>query len=156
MFKITIITLGNKMPRWVNEAVAEFSKRLQEFAQLTLIEIPLIKRGKNNDISRIIEKESQLIVDVIPDQSYRIALAIDGKTFSSEALAQQLMNIQLRSPHLCLFIGGPEGLSEQVLARCQEKWSLSKLTLPHTLARIVLLESIYRAFSININHPYHK
>ena len=156
MFKITIVALGNKMPTWVNEAVTEFSKRLKEFAQITFIEIPLIKRGKTNDILRIIEKESVLMNEAIPSSAHLVALAINGKNFSSDELAQKLLAIQHISNHLCLLIGGPEGLSQSVQKRCQESWSLSKLTLPHPLARIVLLEAIYRAFTINNNHPYHK
>lgn len=156
MFKITIVALGSKMPIWVNEAVTEFSKRLKEFSQVTFIEIPLIKRGKISDLSRIIEKESILINEAIPSNAHVVALAIDGKTFGSEELAQKLLAIQHISNHICFIIGGPEGLSESVQKRCQESWSLSKLTLPHPLARIVLLEAIYRAFTIITNHPYHK
>lgn len=156
MFKITIIALGSKMPNWVNEPVAEFSKRLKEFAQVTIIEIPLIKRGKNNDLPRIIEKESILMNEAIPSNAHLVALAIDGKTFSSDELAQKLLAIQHVSNHICFIIGGPEGLNEAVLNRCQESWSLSKLTLPHPLARIVLIEAIYRAFTMTTNHPYHK
>ncbi len=156
MFKLSIIALGSKMPGWVNEAVNEFSKRLKEFAHITLIEIPLIKRGKNNDLSRIIEKESLLIHEAIPSNAYLIALAIEGKTLGSDELAKKLLAIQHISHHICFLIGGPEGLSDSVQKRCQESWSLSKLTLPHPLARIVLLEALYRAFTINTNHPYHK
>ena len=156
MFKITVVALGNKMPSWVNEATTEFNKRLQEFALVNWIEIPLIKRGKNTDLARIIEKESALMSEAIPSSAQVIALTIDGKTFSSENLAEKILAIQHISSHLCLLIGGPEGLSDTVLMRCQERWSLSKLTLPHPLVRIVLLEAIYRAFTINNNHPYHK
>ena len=156
MFKITLIAFGSKMPAWVNTAVVEFSKRLKEFAHFTLIEIPLIKRGKITDLSRIMEKESALMNEAIPPNVTLVALAIDGKTLGSEELAKKILAIQQVSHHLCLLIGGPEGHSQAVLARCQEKWSLSKLTLPHPLARIVLLEAIFRAFTINNNHPYHK
>lgn len=144
------------MPSWVNSAVAEYSKRLQEFAQISFIEIPLTKRGKNNDLIRILDKESTLMNDVIPQNVHLIALTIDGQAFSSESLAKKLESIQQISHHLCFLIGGPEGLSPSIVARCQACWSLSQLTLPHPLARILLLETIYRAFTINNNHPYHK
>ena len=144
------------MPTWVNEAVSLFTRRLQEFVQVTLIEIPLPKRGKTHDLPRIIEKENLLINETIPSNTYLIALAIDGKPFNSEELARKLLAIQHIAHHICFLIGGPNGLSEEIQGRCLESWSLSKLTLPHPLARIVLLEALYRAFTINTNHPYHK
>lgn len=144
------------MPAWVDEAVREFSKRLHEFALLNLIEIPLLKRGKSTDLARILEKEGVLIRSAIPQGSRLIALDIQGETFTSDTLATKIDRLQHISSHVCFLIGGPEGLLPEIIAQCDERWSLSKLTLPHTLARIVLLETIYRAFSILNNHPYHK
>ncbi|MBA2711105.1 MAG: 23S rRNA (pseudouridine(1915)-N(3))-methyltransferase RlmH [Tatlockia sp.] len=156
MFKITLICCGNKMPSWVNEGVYEFSKRLQEFVSLNVIEIPLIKRGKTSDLSRIFEKEATLMVAAIPNGARVIALEITGDSFNSEKLALKLEQLQQISSHLCFLIGGPEGLSPVLLARAEENWSLSQLTMPHPLVRIVLLEALYRAWSIINNHPYHK
>ena len=144
------------MPNWVDEAVNEFSKRLQDSAQLNLIEIPLLKRGKSMDLSRILEKEMLLMRTAIPIGSRLIALDLGGESFTSEQLALKVERLQHIASHLCFLIGGPEGLSSDILALCDERWSLSKLTLPHTLARIVLLETLYRAYSILNNHPYHK
>lgn len=151
-----MIACGNKMPAWVNTAVAEYSKRLQEFVQLTLIEIPLAKRSKNNDLERILDKEALLILQAIPHNARIIVLDIYGNTFSSEKLADKLENLKQSNSHLCFIIGGPEGLTANVLAASQERWSLSTLTLPHPFVRILLLETIYRAFTITQNHPYHK
>lgn len=156
MMKMTIITLGHKMPRWVDEAVGEFSKRLQESTTLQLIEIPLLKRGKSSDLSRILEKELSLIASAIPSGSRLIALDLTGESFTSEQLALKIERLQTITSHLCFIIGGPEGLAPGLLDRCDERWSLSKLTLPHTLARILLLETLYRAYSILNHHPYHK
>lgn len=156
MQKITIIAIGNKMPTWVDEAIKEFSKRLQEFVVLKIIEIPMIRRGKSNDLPRILEKEKNLILTSIPNDSRKIALEIGGETFNSESLAMKIQKLQQVSNHLCFLIGGPEGFVKEVLAQCDERWSLSQLTLPHTLARIILLETIYRAYTILQNHPYHK
>ena len=156
MFKITLIACGNKMPGWVNEASTEFSKRIQEYAQLNLIEIPLAKRGKVSDLTRILEKEATLITAAIPQGARVIALEIGGNFFSSERLASKIEHLQQITNHLCFLIGGPEGLIPAVLARANERWSLSQLTLPHPLVRIVLLEALYRAWSIIHNHPYHK
>lgn len=148
--------MGNKMPSWVNEACQEFSKRLQDGVNVQLIEIPLFKRGKSAELSRILDKELVLMRTAIPSNARLIALDKGGETFSSEALASKLQHVQHVSSHLCFLIGGPEGLAAAVLAQCHERWSLSTLTLPHALARIVLLETLYRAWSILHNHPYHK
>jgi len=156
VLKITLITLGNKMPSWVDEAVREFSKRLQESVQLHLIEIPLLRRGKSMDLTRILDKETAAIRESIPNGSRLIALDVGGESFTSEQLALKVERLQHLASHLCFIIGGPEGISQEILSQCNERWSLSKLTLPHTLARIVLLETLYRAYSILNNHPYHK
>ncbi|HHT0591609.1 TPA: 23S rRNA (pseudouridine(1915)-N(3))-methyltransferase RlmH [Legionella anisa] len=156
MLKITIITLGNKMPEWVNQGSSEYAKRLNDGVQLKLIEIPLIRRGKSSDLLRILDKESALIRDALPNNARIIALDIEGKEFSSEELALKISQLQQIHSHLCLIIGGPEGLSQEILKLCDERWSLSKLTLPHPLVRIILLETLYRAWSIINNHPYHK
>ncbi|KTC69333.1 rRNA large subunit methyltransferase [Legionella birminghamensis] len=156
MFKITIIACGNKMPSWVNEGVKEYAKRLKEATSLNLVEIPLGKRSRPSDLARMMEKEAESILSAIPSSSHVIALAIDGKQYSSETLAAKIENLQMVNSHVCFIIGGPEGLSAQVLERANEHWSLSLLTLPHPLVRIILLESLYRAWSIINNHPYHK
>jgi 23S rRNA (pseudouridine1915-N3)-methyltransferase len=156
MLKITLITLGNKMPEWVQQAVNEFTKRLQEHATLKIHEIPLIKRNKGCNLTKIMEQETTLIMAAIPVNSRVIALDRTGETFDSEQLSVKIERLQQITHHLCLIIGGPEGLTPPIINLSHERWSLSKLTLPHTLARIVLLETIYRAFSILHNHPYHK
>ena len=156
MFKITLITVGNKMPRWVDEACQDFLKRLKDGISVHIVEIPLLKRSKSSDLSRIQEKEKLAIEQAIPSNCRLIAMAINGNSFSSEGLARHIEKTQQLNSHLCFLIGGPEGLAQPLLDRCDEKWSLSKLTLPHTIARILFLESIYRAWSILNNHPYHK
>jgi 23S rRNA (pseudouridine1915-N3)-methyltransferase len=156
MLKITIIALGNKMPTWVVQGTNEYIKRLSDGIQLKLIEIPLLQRGKSSDLARILDKESILIKDAIPHGARIIALDSQGRSFSSEELATKIDQLQQVSSHFCLIIGGPEGLSNTILDLCHEKWSLSKLTLPHPIVRIVLLETLYRAWSIIHNHPYHK
>lgn len=156
MLKVTLVACGNKMPSWVEQAVSEFSKRLQEFVQFNLIEIPMAKRGKASDLTRILEKEAALISAAIPQNARIIALDIQGDSFSSEKLALKLEQLQQISSHLCFLIGGPEGLVPSIVAKADERWSLSHLTLPHPLVRIMLLETLYRAWSIIHNHPYHK
>lgn len=144
------------MPKWVDEAVAEFSKRLKDGTSLKFIELPLNRRGKSADLFRILEKEKSAMQAAIPPSAYVIAMDVTGKSFSSETLAHQFEKIQLSHSHLCFLIGGPEGLSSEIISKSDEQWSLSKLTLPHTIARIVLIEAIYRAITIMNKHPYHK
>lgn len=156
MLKITVITLGNKMPDWVNQGSNDYAKRFNDGIQLKVIEIPLIRRSKSSDLSRIREKEAALMKEALPSGARLIALEIEGKSFSSEELAVKITQLQQTSSHLCFLIGGPEGLSQDILSICNERWSLSKLTLPHPLVRILLLETLYRAWSIINNHPYHK
>lgn len=156
MLKITVITIGNKMPDWVVQGSNDYAKRFNDGIQLKITELPLIRRSKSSDLSRILEKESSLIKDAIPSGARVIALDIEGKTFSSEQLALKITQLQQISSHFCFIIGGPEGLSQELLNLSDERWSLSKLTLPHPLVRIILLETLYRAWSIINNHPYHK
>lgn len=156
MLKITLITLGNKMPDWVVKGSNDYAKRFNDGIQLKIIEIPLIRRSKATDLNRILEKESSLIKEALPNGAHLIALDIEGKSFSSEELATKITQLQQRTSHLCFIIGGPEGLSNDILTLCHERWSLSKLTLPHPLVRIIVLETLYRAWSIINNHPYHK
>ena len=144
------------MPAWVDQAVKEYAKRLQDGISLTMIEIPLMRRGKSTDLSRIMEKEMILMSAAIPNQARIIALDLAGESFNSEQLATKIDKLQQITSHLCFLIGGPEGLSDTLLARSHERWSLSKLTLPHTLVRITLLEMLYRAWTILHHHPYHK
>ncbi len=156
MLKITLVTIGNKMPAWVDQAVKEYAKRLQDGISLTIVEIPLMRRGKSTDLSRIMEKEMTLMSAAIPNNARIIALDLAGESFASEQLAVKIARLQQITSHLCFLIGGPEGLASELITRSDERWSLSKLTLPHTLVRITLLEALYRAWSILHHHPYHK
>ena len=156
MLKITLITIGNKMPVWVDLAVKEYSKRLHDGVSFSIVEIPLIRRGKSTDLSRIMEKEMALMSAAIPNHARLIALDLHGESFASEQLAEKISRLQQNTSHLCFLIGGPEGLSAELIARSDERWSLSKLTLPHTLVRVTLVEALYRAWSIIHHHPYHK
>ena len=156
MLEITLIAMGNKMPGWVNEASETFAKRLREAFKFQLIEIPLLRRGHAHELTRILEKEATYLHAAIPRDAHLIALDLTGKTFSSEQLSVHLNHLQHITSHICFVMGGPEGLPKSCLTQSRERWSLSTLTLPHPLARVVLLETLYRAWSILTNHPYHK
>jgi 23S rRNA (pseudouridine1915-N3)-methyltransferase len=156
MRKLTLIACGHKMPTWVEQAVCHFSKHLQAYTKFTLIQIPSSRRRPNCPTATICLDEATKIMAVIPVNARLIAFDVVGTSFSSHALAVKLSALQQITSHLCLLIGGPYGLSPQLLAQTVERWSLSTLTLPHPLVRIIALETLYRAFSMIHNHPYHK
>lgn len=154
--KIEIIAFGTKMPAWVQQGISTYQKRLPVNFTIEVIELSLLKRGKNADIKAIQKKEAQLMLNALKKNAHIVALDIQGKHFSSEEMAKQLAAIETQTSTLQLLIGGPEGLSSECLNASTERWSLSALTLSHPIARLVLTEALYRCWTINQNHPYHK
>ncbi len=144
------------MPSWVEAGCTEYGKRMPPELRIETIEIALGARGKNQPASKAIEKESQALLKAIGSQDFVVALDVIGRTLSTEKLASKLADWQMNGRDVCLIIGGPDGLSAECLARADMRWSLSDLTLPHPLVRIVLMEQMYRAWTINANHPYHR
>jgi len=144
------------MPSWVEAGCSEYGKRMPPELRIETIEIALGARGKNQPASKAIEKESQALLKAIGSQDFVVALDVIGRTLSTEKLASKLADWQMNGRDVCLIIGGPDGLSAECLARADMRWSLSDLTLPHPLVRIVLMEQMYRAWTINANHPYHR
>ena len=153
---IRILAIGTKMPDWVVSGFHEYAKRFTSSCSLELCEIPAEKRTKTVDVVRIIERESEKLLAAIKPDTLVIALDVKGKSWSTEELAEKLKSWHVNGRHIDLLIGGPDGLSEKCLARADIKWSLSPLTLPHPLVRILLAEQLYRASSILQNHPYHR
>ena len=144
------------MPDWISKGYQEYAKRLNMDCQLKLIEIAPGKRGKNADLVRIKQLEGEKILAAIPRGSRIVALEVNGRAWSTQQLAKQLDGWLHSGQDIALLIGGPEGLSDACVARADVKWSLSPLTLPHPLVRVLLSEQIYRAYSILKNHPYHR
>lgn len=153
--KIQLIAVGTKMPDWVTAGFNEYQRRFPKEMSLELVEIPAGKRGKNADIARILQKEGELTM-AAAGKSRIVTLDIPGKPWATEQLAQQLEIWKQDGRDVALLIGGPEGLSPECKAAAEQSWSLSPLTLPHPLVRIVVAESLYRAWSITTNHPYHR
>ncbi len=153
---IYLLAVGNKMPDWVNKGYHDYAKRLTADCQLKLIEIAPSKRGKNADLARIKKAEGEKILTAIPKGCFVVALEVTGKSWSTEKLAQQMDAWLHGGQDIALLIGGPEGLSDACVARADITWSLSPLTLPHPLVRVLLSEQLYRAYSILKNHPYHR
>lgn len=144
------------MPKWVEQGVDEYCKRLPPELKLEVKEIALGKRGKGADIRRAIASEGQQMQAAIGDRDRVVALDVKGKPWSTEQLASNLRDWQLGGANISLLVGGPDGLAQECLDRADQRWSLSALTLPHPLVRIVLAEQLYRAWTINNNHPYHR
>ncbi|MDO3385287.1 23S rRNA (pseudouridine(1915)-N(3))-methyltransferase RlmH [Gilvimarinus sp. SDUM040013] len=155
--RIKLIAVGTRMPGWVEEGYGEYAKRLPRGDMVVeLVELALAKRGKNADIARAMEAEGEAIIGAIGKGDRVIALDVLGRSFSTETLADKLSGWRMDGQDVSLLIGGPDGLSAKVLALADEKWSLSALTLPHPLVRVLLMEQLYRAWTVLNNHPYHK
>ena len=154
--RITVIAIGTRMPRWVDEGVEEYGKRMPRELRVEWRELPLARRGKDANAQQLKDREGEQILKSIPGGDRVIALDVRGRALSTEQLAQQLSDWQMSGDNYCLLIGGPDGLSEQCLQRAERRWSLSDLTLPHPLVRILLAEQLYRAWTITVNHPYHR
>jgi 23S rRNA (pseudouridine1915-N3)-methyltransferase len=154
--RLTLYAVGNKMPAWVSQGFDEYQRRFPRDLSFHLVEIPPGKRGKNADIARILEKEGELMLAAIPKGNRIVTLEVEGKPWSTPQLAKQLSKWQIDSRDVALLVGGPEGLAPSCIAASEQKWSLSNLTLPHPMVRVLIAESLYRAWSINNNHPYHR
>lgn len=156
---VTIIAVGKLKESYLRDGCGEYIKRLGAFCKVNVIEIDEERASSNpseNEIKNIISKEGQRIIQKIPKGSAVIPLCIEGKEYSSPDFSSLLESIAMQSSHICFVIGGSFGLSDEVKAMGRNKLSFGKMTLPHQLARMVLLEQIYRAFSISNNSKYHK
>lgn len=154
--KINLLAVGQKMPTWVEQGYKEYAQRMPVEARLVLKEIAPSKRGKNADIKRIIQDEGQRLQAAIPKNNRIIALDVQGKTWSTEQLAARMEDWMQSGQDISLLVGGPEGLSAEASQQADECWSLSTLTFPHPLVRVILAEQLYRAWSVLRHHPYHR
>ncbi|WOG26879.1 23S rRNA (pseudouridine(1915)-N(3))-methyltransferase RlmH [Endozoicomonas sp. 8E] len=154
--RVRLISVGSKMPAWVDEGYREYSRRLGSELKLDLIEIPLNRRSKGADISRLQQKEAGQMLAAAGQGDLILTMEITGKPWSTEKLADNIGGWMHSGRNVSLMVGGPEGLHPSVMARADLRWSLSPLTLPHPLVRVVVAEQVYRAWSILKNHPYHK
>ncbi len=154
--KIDLISLGKGAPSWVNNGFQDYAKRLSGPLKLNLIEIPTPKRSKTTSIEKLKIEEAKLILEHIPERQYTIALDERGTLWNTEDLAKQIKQWQENHQSISMIIGGPDGLDQSIRQRANNIWSLSPLTLPHALVRILVAEQIYRAHSLLIGHPYHR
>ena len=158
--KITLVTVGKIKERYFEDAIKEYSKRLGRYCRLDIIQVQDEKTpdGAGEAMERQIkDKEGQRILSNIKDGAYVIALAIEGRMLSSEELASRLQKLGVDGiSHIVFVIGGSLGLSDEVMRRADFALSFSKMTFPHQLMRVVLLEQIYRSYRIMAGEPYHK
>lgn len=154
--RITVHSVAGKMPRWVDSAVAEYSKRLPRELKLQWRDVPLAPRRAGSGGGDLSAREGEALLKGVPSDDHRVALDGAGKPWSTAELAVQLERWMMQGQALSLFVGGPDGLSDDCLDAASQRWSLGPLTLPHPLVRVVLVEQLYRAWTINIGHPYHR
>lgn len=154
--KIHLLAVGSKMPAWVSQGYHEFAKRLPRECDLQLIEVAAKKRGKQAVTSRILAEEGEALLAAVPKGAMIIALDVRGKSWSTEQLSSQMGQWMQGGRDVALIIGGPEGLHPDCLAKAELRWSLSALTFPHPLVRVILAEQLYRAWTLLNNHPYHR
>ncbi len=149
---ITIITVGKIKEKYFSEAIKEYQKRLSKYTKLELIELP----DYDGDKTTVLRKEGELILKSIPSKSYVITMEIDGEIIDSETLSKKIDTMLIKYPSITFIIGGSYGLANDVKDKSDYKLSFSKLTFPHQLFRVILLEQIYRSFKIIKNEAYHK
>ncbi len=154
--KLKLLAVGQKMPQWVSDGYQEYARRLPRDCSLNLIEIAPAKRGKTSQPQQWMQEESKRILSQIDASDHVVALDVIGKNWSTPELAENLAIWQQQGGDVSLIIGGPDGLDPACLQRADQRWSLSGLTLPHPLVRVLLAEQLYRAWTILQNHPYHR
>lgn len=144
------------MPEWVTAGYQEYARRMPRECDLRLAEIPPHRRTRGSDAARARAAEGERILSAAPASARLVALDRGGRQWSTERLARELDGWLGSGDDVALMVGGPDGLSTDCLDAARQRWSLSELTLPHPLVRVVVAEQIYRAWSILRNHPYHR
>lgn len=154
--KLKLIAVGTKMPNWIALGFNEYASRFPREMSLELIEINANKRGKNFDVTKTLDVEGEKILAAAEKGDRIVALEVTGKAYTTQQLSEQIASWQMDGRNVSLLIGGPEGLSAKCSNAAEQKWSLSSLTLPHPLVRVIVAESLYRGWSLLTNHPYHR
>ncbi|SDL76173.1 23S rRNA (pseudouridine1915-N3)-methyltransferase [Modicisalibacter muralis] len=154
--KIRLLAVGNRMPDWVERGVEEYRKRLPRDFALEIVEIAPGMRGKNADVARAVAQEGQRMRERLRPHERLVALEVEGQSWSTERLAREADQWRHAGSDVALLVGGPDGLDPGLSSSAQQHWSLSPLTLPHPLVRLVLAEQLYRAWTLLVGHPYHR
>lgn len=154
--KLLIIAVGARMPDWVDTAWDDYAKRMPPEWQVTLKEIKPEPRTSGKTPAQMMAAESKRIQAAIPDGAMRIALDENGRDYSTKKFSEVMQGWQNQAQTVAIIIGGPDGLDPELKSSCSGMIRLSSMTMPHPLVRVVLIEQIYRAWSILVNHPYHR
>ena len=153
--RLRVLAVGQKMPAWVDDGVAEYTRRMPKEYTVEWVDILPARRGTGSS-QRYREQEGEVILSRLAETDYLVAMDVSGITISTEKIADRFDKWQMQGQHVSIVIGGPDGLDPQVLKRSVEQWSFGRITLPHTLVRIILAEQLYRAWSVQVGHPYHR
>lgn len=159
MMNVTVLAVGKLKESYLRDGCAEYVKRLGAYAKVNVVEVNEERCSDNpsdSEIQSVIKKEGERLIQKIPKGAAVIPLCIEGREYDSREFSVLLENIAMQSSHICFVIGGSFGLADEVKTMGKTKLSFGKMTLPHQLARMVLLEQVYRGFSISNNSKYHK
>lgn len=154
--KISLIAVGKNMPKWLEMGYQNYCKRLPTELGFKLIEIESVPRAKNQPIMPALKREGERIISKIPPQSFVVACDEHGDLWDTVTLAEKMKRWLQTEQHLCFLIGGTDGYDPDCLQRANAHWSLSRLTFPHFLVRLIVVEQLYRATTILAGHPYHR
>lgn len=154
--KLHLIAVGTRMPAWTTSGFMDYAARFPPELKLEITEIPAGARSKSRDPKTAIAEEGRRQLAALPKRVYVVALDERGEAWSTAQLAQKLKSWLQNGRDIALLVGGPDGLAAECLERADARWSLSPLTLPHALVRVLVAEQLYRALSILKNHPYHR
>jgi len=153
--QLSVLAIGRRMPDWVDSGVNDYVKRLPKAWQFRFSEFAQAKsKGGTAQTSKALEAE--VLLNAVPEKAWIVALDNRGVAHTTNGVKNRLEHWQSLGRPVTLMIGGPDGLHDKVLAASDEQWSLSPLTFPHPLVRVILVEQLYRAHSLSINHPYHR
>jgi 23S rRNA (pseudouridine1915-N3)-methyltransferase len=153
--RVRVIAVGTRMSAWVEAACDDYSRRLRGADAFELVEIPVARRGAG-DAKRAAKREAERILALLEPREYVVALEERGRSFTTLQLSAWLAERRTQGAPLSFIIGGPDGLDTAIGARAQLRWSLSALTFPHALVRVLLAEQLYRASTVLAGHPYHR
>jgi 23S rRNA (pseudouridine1915-N3)-methyltransferase len=156
LLKIDLVAVGTRAPAWVVQGIEQYSSRMKRDCRFEILEIKTSDRKKKQPVAIHQEHEAKLIDSHLDSSARVIAMDSRGTIWSTGRLAEKVEAWSLQTNHFQFLIGGPDGLAEVILNRADEIWSLSNLTFPHLLVRVLLAEQIYRALMLNANHPYHR
>ncbi len=154
--RLLVLAVGARMPDWVDAGFAAYAKRFSRGQPLTLKTIRTAARGRGGNVTKARGAEAEKLLAAVPKNATIVALDEHGSAWSTKALAQRLADWRAQGRDCAFLIGGPDGLDQTCLSKAQQVWSLSPLTLPHGLVRVIVAEQLYRAQSINEGHPYHR